>query len=166
MKYNIFFVFSSQAKGQENLVKALTDVRSRKCSIRVAQKKYNVPKSVIHRNLNVNYVLNGPPTVLSKEEEDDIVKWIIDFSSRGFPITKSQLISSVQLMLNNQSRVTKFADNRPGRSWLQSFLNRNKSISVRLAQNINRSRAAVTVEFIRDWFKEVNRLVLITESII
>lgn len=154
--FGIFRFFRRKPKyTAENLVKALSNVRSGKLSIRKAQQKYKVPKSVIHRNLNVNFALNGPPTVLSKEEEDDIVKWIFDFSSRGFPITKSQLISCVQLMLNTQSRVTKFVDNRPGRSWLKSFMNRNKSISVRLVQNINRSRAAVTEELIRDWFKEV-----------
>lgn len=151
-----FFSRRKAKYSQENLINALSDVRGGKLSIRNAQKRYDVPKSVIHRNLNVKFALNGPPTVLTKEEEDDIVKWIFDFSSRGFPITKSQLISCVQLMLNNQSRITKFVDNRPGRSCLKSFLNRNKSISVRLVQNINRSRAAVTEQFIRDWFKEVN----------
>lgn len=54
--------------------------------------------------------------------------------------------------LKQQNR---FKDNKPGRTWLASFLKRNPEISNRVAQNLTSTRAAVKKESIEKWFTEV-----------
>lgn len=48
-----------------------------------------------------------------------------------------------------------FKDDKPGRTWLTSFLKRNPEVSVRVAQNLTSTRSAVTKEAIEKWFQEV-----------
>lgn len=49
----------------------------------------------------------------------------------------------------------KFKDDRPGEKWFQKFLLRNKEISLKNAEGINKARAAVSEESIRVWFTEL-----------
>lgn len=87
---------------------------------------------------------SGPPTVLSTDEEKMIVAWLLQIASMGFPITRGQLIQSIQLYLNKTNRNTKFIDNLPGRKWYDGFMHRHPIISQRTSQNLTASRAAIT----------------------
>lgn len=42
-----------------------------------------------------------------------------------------------------------------GRHWFEGFLKRNPAVSKRVAQNLSKSRALVTEEKIKNWFKEI-----------
>ena len=48
-----------------------------------------------------------------------------------------------------------FKDNVPGRDWVHGFLRRHDSLSERLAQNVRRSRAAVSQEVILEYFRNL-----------
>lgn len=133
--------------------KALSDIRSKKLSIRKAAKHYKIPYTCLSRRIDEN--ISGPNTVLTDKEEKEIVDWLLYVSSRGFPVTASELKDSVKTMLDLQQRETIFKENRPGRSWFRSFLRRNEILSVRLAENLSKSRASVTTELIETWFDEV-----------
>lgn len=135
--------------------KALEDIRSKKFTIRKAAKQYKIPYTCISRRLSETSVLKGPNTVLTEKEEKDIVDWLLYVSVRGFPVTASELKDCVKTMLDLQQRETIFKENRPGRSWFRSFLRRNETLSVRLAENLSKSRASVTKELIETWFDEV-----------
>lgn len=133
--------------------RALVDVRSKKLSIRGAAKRYKVPYTCLTRRIEEN--ITGPNTVLTDKEEKEIVDWLLYVSARGFPVTASELKDSVKTMLDLQQRQTIFKENLPGRSWFRSFLRRNETLSVRLAENLSKSRASVTKELIETWFDEV-----------
>ena len=45
-----------------------------------------------------------------------------------------------------------FADNCPGRTWVQGILRRNGNISKRMTQNLTVSHASVTHDNILGWF--------------
>lgn len=124
-------------------------------SVRAAAKAYGVPFSCLQRRTDPNFSLLGPPTVLTTEEENTISRWVIDVSKRGFPVTQAELKDSVQAMLNTKQRITKFKNNKPGQTWMKSFLCRRKELSKRMCENICKSRALVSEKTIRDWFSEV-----------
>ena len=52
-------------------------------------------------------------------------------------------------------RDSPFADNRPGRTWIQGFLKRNSNISKLISQNLTVFRASVTQDNILGWFTKV-----------
>lgn len=47
----------------------------------------------------------GPSTVLTTPEEDILVKWTTELSDRHFPITKEQLLDSVQRIIIEQKEI-------------------------------------------------------------
>ena len=75
---------------------------------------FNIPKSTLHskvKNLTSVDAKNGPPTILSKAEEDDIDKWVIYCTEQGFPVTKRALLDQVQRFITSEKRKTPFKNN-------------------------------------------------------
>lgn len=126
--------------------------------ISTASKLYNVPRITLmykHKGKSPIERKMGPETILTKEEERQLVRWIFHVGDSGFPVTKVQLLDSVQVLLKNLKRTNCFNHGRPGRHWYESFLKRHPNIATRVSQNLTHSRATVTEEKIRKWFSEV-----------
>lgn len=97
----------------------------------------------------------GRQSYLSKEEENLLVSWITNMAKVGFPIGKNQLLDSVRHLMIELKRPNPFTDNRPGKSWYNSFLKRNPSISARTPQNLTITRSNVTKAKIEGWASEI-----------
>ncbi|XP_064292244.1 uncharacterized protein LOC128672662 [Plodia interpunctella] len=126
--------------------------------IATAAKKFGVPRITLHDKITSKTPVTcsmGPGTYLSTEEEAILEKWILDMTDKHIPITKDELLDSVQRIIVDQQKNTPFANNRPGRKWYNLFLNRHPTLSERKAQNLNTARDAVTEENIKGWFKEI-----------
>lgn len=134
---------------------AIAVVQAKTMSIQKAAKTFNVSSSALFRRTNGRYKFSGPTTVLTAAEEKQIANWVIDVSKRGFSLTRTELKECVQMYLNKAGRTTIFKENRPGRKWMDAFLKRQPILSIRLAENIDKSRASVTESMIRDWFLKV-----------
>lgn len=123
-----------------------------------AAKRYGVPRITLHNKISGKTPMNcnmGPSTILKEEEEDLLVKWILAAAERRFPVSKEQLLDSVQRIVSEKNISTPFTDNRPGKKWFSSFLKRHPIISQRTAENLTTTRDDVTEEQINSWFREV-----------
>lgn len=112
-----------------------------------ASREFKVPRTTILGKVQGKVPIGrkiGPDTILTKEEENLLVKWIFHIANCGFPTTRLQLIDSVQLLIKNLKRPNTFTNGRPGRHWYESFLKRHPEVSVRVSQNLTSSRACVT----------------------
>lgn len=138
-----------------NLQQAVSAIRTANMSIRAASRTFGVPNTTLQRFLHAKNSERKPCTVLSTTEEKEIVQWILDVAKVGFPITAAELKDCVQLYLDMKERRTIFKNNRPGRNWFNRFLKRHSNLSIRLAENLCKSRAAVSEDMIRNWFSEV-----------
>lgn len=96
----------------------------------------------------------GPSDILSKEEENILEIWIKEMLVKHIPVTKEDLMDSVQGIIVDKNQETPFKDNRRGKKWYTSFLKRH-SIAERVAQNLCTARDNVTQEDIEKWFSEV-----------
>ncbi|KAI5638887.1 DDE superfamily endonuclease domain-containing protein [Phthorimaea operculella] len=126
--------------------------------ISTAANKYGVPRITLYDKISGKTPVEcsmGPSTYLSTEEEAILEKWILDMAEKHIPITRDELLDSVQRIIADQKRKTPFTDNRPGRKWYNLFLKRHPAISERTAQNLTTARDAVTEENLKSWFKEV-----------
>ncbi|XP_063907880.1 uncharacterized protein LOC135126021 [Zophobas morio] len=142
---------------EDSMRQALHDVKSGMPVARAA-KKYNVPRITLYYKKMGKYPEDrriGAPTVLTVAEEQALVKWCFFLSDRGFPVTKNQLLDSVQLLIKTMKRPNPFQNNRPGRHWYELFLKRHPRVSSRTPQNLTSSRTNVTEENIRHWFIEI-----------
>lgn len=134
-------------------------------SISESARKFGIPRSTLSEKhsgkLPTEYRM-GPDTVLSREEENLLQEWILHLADAGFPISKDQLLDSVQMLLNKSKRETIFTENRPGRKWYEAFTRRHPIIAQRECQNLTSARASVTEDGLRGWFDEVRRYLTTT----
>lgn len=139
--------------------RALEEI-SNGATISESARKFGIPRSTLsekHSGRLPTEHRMGPPTVLTSEEESLLEKWIFHVAKAGFPVSKDQLLDSVQVLLNKSKRETVFTDNRPGRKWYQAFIRRHPLVVEKECQNLTSARANVTEEGLRRWFDEVHR---------
>lgn len=113
----------------DELQKALAIVRSGKTITHVS-KVTGIPRTTLLYKYTGKLPIGknvGPTPVLTNNEEAEIVKWIIYCSQRGFLVTKSQLLTNVQLLIKKLARDTPFKDGRPGRHHLVRILSKTTS---------------------------------------
>ncbi|CAG9840855.1 unnamed protein product [Diabrotica balteata] len=128
-----------------------------------AHKTLNVPRTTLLDKLHGRSLQGrkiGAETILTGEEENILVKWMMTIAEQGFPATKLQLIDSVQILIKNLKRENPFKDGRPGRHWFEGFMRRHPELTRRNSQNLTNARANVTEEKIRKWFMEINSYLL------
>ena len=131
---------------QEQLGNALDEIAKGR-SIGQVSKKYDIPKSTLSAKVNGKLPINctrGPATYLQPEEETRIATWILNKAKLGFPMHPNQVKDAVQKVLNDSKRETVFKDNRPG----------DPEIGRKNTEILERSRAAVTEENLRDWHRK------------
>lgn len=128
--------------------------------VSTASKKFGVPKTTLlykKRGIYPPTILRrGPDSILGLDNENRLVEWILHMHKNRFPITKEQLLNSVQMLLNEMKKETPFTDNRPGRHWYAAFLQRHKELTLPMSQNHTHNRASVTKEKLRVWFHEID----------
>lgn len=127
-----------------------------------AANAFNVPRATLISKIEEKYQsdTSGPDGYLNINEEKMLVDWVKAMGNAGFPITKNQLLDSVQKVVVEMKRKQPdrnfpFTDNRPGRHWFEGFMRRHPDISMRVAQNLTSSRASVTEEKIRAWHGQI-----------
>ena len=97
----------------------------------------------------------GPASVLTLEEEEEVINWIIYWCKAGFPATKSQLLVSVQGICKYLKK-NSFTDDKLRRSWYEWFLKRHPEISTRTLENVCLNRVKVTEQNWRNWYSETS----------
>jgi len=149
---------------QEDMSKAIEDVKESTLSIRKAAVKHTVPRTTL-RNHILGTVQSGarpgPPTVLTNEEEEEIVKWTIQMSQIGHGQTRQQVTEVVKRILDRTKRPNSFKENRPGKDWWYCFLKRYPEVKMRTPQPFQISRAISCTPLVLDrWFTEFCQLLL------
>lgn len=129
-------------------------------SITVASKTFGIPRTTLLYKSTGKFPVNatmGPATILTAAEEAILVEWILSLANMHYPITKDQLIDSVEHIIRETKRPNPFKENRPGRKWYQAFLKRHPELSERVAQNLTTAREAVNEDRLRGWFQEIEQ---------
>ena len=137
---------------------ALVAVKQKTLSVKSAAKTFNVPKTTLYYKVTGKYPEKrqmGPKTNLLEEEEKLIVTWMFQSADRGFPITKSQLLDSIEMYIKKINRKTSFKDGKPGDKWFKLFMRRHPEVSSRMTQNLGKARSSITEESLRQWFDAV-----------
>lgn len=150
-----------------DLEMAIREVQDGSLSVRRAAEKYSIPKSTVHDHIRGRPVSRpGPSPVLNKEEENELVDWIIKMAEIGYGQCKLQVCRMVKKMLDQNGRSSPFPDNLPGKDWWYAFLNRHPQISVRTPQALETQRAkACTPSAINKWYADYEQFLLTNDLI-
>lgn len=167
--YNLFLFFFQKWKkserevffqySEEDLRKAIDEVKIDKKSVNATSKKYGIPRKTLANKVSGKTPIErkmGPSTNLTPSEENRLVEWIIKISRAGFPLVKEDILCTVQRIIVNSQRETNFTENKPGKKWFDLFMKRHRQrLSKRTPETLTNIRASVTENQIRTWFNEV-----------
>lgn len=82
-----------------------------------ASKQFNINRSTLQfrlKNRDRPTFNCGPSSILTKLEEEILVRWLLECSKKGFPRRKKDLQLSVKQFLDEQGRSSPFKNNYPG----------------------------------------------------
>jgi len=146
---------------EENVNKALDDIKKGKKSLRQAAEYYRVPKSTLHdKKIGKKNKKHGGQCAMSFEEERLLAEGIVKFCEWGFPLTRQDMRLLVKGYLDRKGvKIKQFKNNYPGIDWFYNFLCRNNILTERFAQNIKRSRANITKEVIQTYFDNLGQTI-------
>ncbi|XP_072946806.1 uncharacterized protein [Epargyreus clarus] len=138
---------------EENLQEAIAAINNG-CSIYKVSKYYNIPATTLRDKRSRRYCSDAPgrKTILTKEEEGDIVDWINYLGKHGFIVTRDQLRRGVTKVVENLNRPTPFKDGIPGKHWLSSFISRHSTVANIMAQTVPMK---ITEDDLRIWFDTI-----------
>lgn len=128
-----------------------------KCSLASIAEKYNINKSVLYRHSRKTMKSQGGQNALDEDTERYIVQYLNICSNWGYPLDTYDLRIMIKQYLDNIGIThRRFNNNMPGPDYATRFLKRYKdSISLRLCQNIKKSRAQVSPDTINEYFGEL-----------
>ena len=139
----------------ESMLAAVKQVESG-MGLREAARLYNVPCESLRRRVNGTVGLDcrpGPPTVLTKEEEDALVHYCFQMADMGFGLMREDVMRVAFTIVDHSGRVHPFTDGMAGRAWFDGFRARHPRLTLRSAQGLSYSRAASANEAtIQDFF--------------
>lgn len=141
----------------EDMTVAVRRVQEGETAYKVS-KDLGIPIATLYAKCSGRLAMNaklGGRTILTPAEEDIIVQWMLTLSSKGFPVTKSTLVSNVSALMRALNRPNPFTNGIPGRKWFTGFLRRHPEISERLVQSLSKGLTEITEEDVRTWFASV-----------
>ena len=116
---------------EDQMPRALEAVIVDHMSVRQASLRFNVPKSTLGDRVCGRVLpgtVSGLPKYLSAEEENELVRFLIQCFTIGYPKTRQNVVCLVQSIL--ESRGTYIATDVTG-GWWESFCRRHPDLALR-----------------------------------
>lgn len=134
------------------MTQAIQDVRNKIICTKKAAMQYKVPYTTLRRRVNSNKnpeeaskkVLGRFRPVFTKEQEKELVEFILDMESRLFGLSTKELrhLAFQYAEKNGIPHHFNKVKGLAGRDWIYGFLDRNKNISLRLPEYTSIARAS------------------------
>lgn len=135
---------------------AVSRVKAGELTQREACKRFGVPQATLSRKVNgKNSKQYGGQTVFTSQEEGEIVRFLDEVASWGYPIGYEDLRILIKSHLDKCGKVEqRFVNNTPGNEFIRSFMRRN-NLTLLKASNIRVARSAVTGDELRKYFNNI-----------
>ncbi|KAJ8928631.1 hypothetical protein NQ314_018779 [Rhamnusium bicolor] len=127
---------------------------------RKASERFNVPRRTLRNHLKTGSNIRklGRGSVLTKQQEKDLVTRIMRLAEVGYPVTPKIARHPVFRFCeaNNIPHQFQIEKETAGKAWLKLFRKRNPELSIRKAQNMNPARAQKLNRYIdNDYFTKL-----------
>ena len=126
---------------EERMQEAL-DAVHRGWSIRRAAEEHDVPRATLADRVSGRVLpgaISGPPKYLSRNEEDELVRFVLRCASIGYARSRKELIALVQRIIESKG-ITKHVTN----GWWESFCKRHPNLTLRTNVPLSLARAKAT----------------------
>lgn len=148
---------------EDNLRAALAAIERGQLTQRAVAERYNIPRRTLRNHINSKSTIKrlGRSSILTIDQEKDLVQRIIRFANIGVPVTPKVIRRQAFLFCENYDIKHNFNKDSgiAGKDWLKMFLKRNPEISKRKAQFMNPGRAQkLNRPIVAQHFQEVKDL--------
>lgn len=139
------------------LERALDAVRKKRLSMRKASERFAVPYTTLNNHYHAAALLTyGGQPALDEHSENLLVNALQTCAEWGFPLKPIDIRRITQQYLNSRGITEKrFKNNMPGEGWFNGLMKRHPQLTIKLAENTKRVRAAVTYEIVDQYFRNV-----------
>ena len=137
---------------EESMKCALNAILYEGMSVSKAAQAYGIPKSTLydHRiGKTLPGVKSGPPTLLTQEEEAELVSFLVESADIGYPKSRLDVIAMAQHII-----LKKGIEHQITNGWWQTFYGRHHSIlSLKTATSLSVARAKASCqESLKKWY--------------
>jgi len=136
---------------EEQMDLAMDAVIEGSSTVRCAAVEYGVPRSTLGDRISGRVIpgtKSGPAKYLTNEEEDELVQFLLDCASVGYPRGRQEVIGMVQRLCNERGM-----DRIVTHGWWESFCRRHAEITLRVTAPLSQARAKATdVSVINKYF--------------
>ena len=140
----------------EDMKLAVEAVRTRHMSLYGAARHFSVPFETLRKRAHgivAEDAKPGHPTVLTKDEEMEIVETCQIFAEWGFGLRRQDILQVVTDFCQKTKRKNPFRNGVPGDGWWSGFMHRHPQLARRRPQQLQMVRARCTkAEVISHWF--------------
>ena len=143
----------------ENAIKAVSNGES----VAKAARDFKVPRKTLDDRVKGRVqhgTTPGPDTVLTPEEERGLKEYLLYMAERGFPLSKKMALVfawAIAIRSGKDSRFSK--ETGPGNHWWRNFRARHPELSLRAADNLERSRTcALNKEVVNEYFSCLKKI--------
>ena len=132
-------------------------------SIREAARAYDVPHSTLTRRVQGIAPKRGTPAAtrkLTQQEEDVLVRWILDMDSRGYAPRVGDVSRKANILLTERVRGTLTIPSTVGANWATKFVHRRPELRSDYLRKKDSQRALCeNPNIIQEWFNLVRNTV-------
>lgn len=126
-------------------------------TVSAAAQHFHVPRKTLDDRMKglVQHGTNpGPKTVLSAEEEEALVQYLVYMAKRGFPLTHRMVMAFAWAIAKRAGTADRFnPEYGPGKHWWSNFRKRHPELTLRKSDKLDRCRAeAYSPEVVGEYF--------------
>lgn len=142
----------------EDMVAAIEAVDEKKLSICAAANQFKVPRKTLDDRIKgkvKHRTKPGPSTILTAEEEDALVSYLIYMAQRGFPLTRTMTKAFAWAIAKGSGNDNRFnPECGPGEDWWVNVRKRHPQLTLRTTDKLERSRAEA-LKVTKEYFDEL-----------
>nr|XP_023018090.1 jerky protein homolog-like [Leptinotarsa decemlineata] len=129
--------------------------------MRVAAEQFAVPFSTLNDHFHGRHQLKyGRPPALDANEERLLSEILQLCANWEFPLKPIDIKHIVKHYLSKRGLTEPgFIENLPGTDWFNGFMKRNPNLTIKLAENTKRVRAALSYESVEDYFRNLKNVI-------
>lgn len=142
---------------QEQLLRALHTVCAGD-SVNSASKRFGIPQSTLALKASGKTPVErkmGPQPVLEADVKKMIVNWLKGLDDKGFPVTKIDILVSVNKLITDMKLNNNVTNGKLGEKWFTLFMKRHSDLVHRKPEKLSKIRADLTEQNVRAWFEDV-----------
>lgn len=135
---------------------------SKRPSVNSVAKDFGLSEATLRRAIKNGSLPNrqGPPTILTEHEENQLIGYCMNMQQLGFGLTKSGVNHCVMEIMRQNKRLHPFGDKGPGRDWWTRFMRDHPELSFRAPQELSEARAQrANPTIINDHFNKLETII-------